>query len=413
MDTIHTVGVLVAALGGTAIGLERQWSGHADGPAARFGGIRTFTLLGVVSGLSGSLWTGGAGWLAAVLLLGGVAIVGVGYAAASRRDVDATTEAAALVVMAAGVLAGMGSIQVASGIIAVMCLLLLEKTRLHALVRRIDDAELRAGMRFGVMALVVLPLLPVGPFGPLGGVRPRELWALVLFFSGLSFIGHVMRRLLGSGHGYLVSGLVGGLVSSTNVTLTFARLSRAHAASNVALALGTVAANCVLFPRVLMSAAVLNPGLAAPLATLFVAPAAVAAGVVVLGARQVGGDARGRDQHVRNPLQLSAAVQMAVLFQTVLMLVSLVRGTWGEAGVFATAAGLGLTDVDALTLSMARGTSALPVETAATAIGVGVLSNTCLKAAIAVLFGSMPFRLIVGGTLLGMIAAGLAVWVWW
>ena len=181
--------LLIATLGGTAVGLERQWSGHAAGPGARFAGIRTFTMLGAVSGLSGWLLTLGQQGAAIALLAGATAIVVAAYVAASRHDVDATTEVAALVVIAAGVLSGLGSYRLASGIIALVTLLLVEKSRLHSMVARIDDVSLRAAMRFGVMALVVLPLLPSGPYGPLGGVRPRELWALVLFFSGLSFLG--------------------------------------------------------------------------------------------------------------------------------------------------------------------------------------------------------------------------------
>src|SRR6185295_472094 len=136
------------------------------------------------------------------------------------------TEVAALVVLAAGVIAGIGSIRLASGITALVTLLLVEKSRLHALVERIDDVALRSGVRFAVMALVVLPLLPEGPYGPLGGVRPRQLWVLVLFFSGLNFAGYLARRMLGEGRGHVATGFLGGLVSSTNVTLTFARASR-------------------------------------------------------------------------------------------------------------------------------------------------------------------------------------------
>ena len=150
-------------LGGTAVGLERQWSGHADGPSARFGGIRTFTMLGAVSGLSGWLLTLGEPRAAIALLAGATAIIVAAYVAASRHDVDATTEVAALVVVAAGVFAGLGSFRLASGIIALLSLLLVEKSRLHSMVARIDDVSLRAAVRFGVMALVVLPLLPSGP----------------------------------------------------------------------------------------------------------------------------------------------------------------------------------------------------------------------------------------------------------
>ena len=118
-----------------------------------------------------------------------------------------------------------------------MTLLLVEKSRLHSVVQRIDDVGLRSGVRFAVMALVVLPLLPVGPYGPFGGIRPRELWALVLFFTGLSFTGYLARRVAGPDHGYLVTGLLGGLVSSTNVTLTFARASPPDATTALMLML--------------------------------------------------------------------------------------------------------------------------------------------------------------------------------
>ena len=194
-------------------------------------------MLGALAGLCGWLWKTGLTAPAAMLFAGAVAIVAVAYAAASRRDVDGTTEVAALVVLAAGLLAGTGAYRLASAIIALEALLLVEKSRLHSLVRRIDDTELRAGVRFAVMACVILPLLPKGPYGPFGGLRPRELWALVLFFSALSFLGHVARRLAGPGHGYLVTGLLGGIVSSTNVTFTFARLSRRDPAMSRALAL--------------------------------------------------------------------------------------------------------------------------------------------------------------------------------
>lgn len=122
------------------MGLERRWSGHADGPAARFAGIRTFTMLGAVGGVSGWLWMAGAATPAAILLAGAVAVVAAAYVAGSRQDIDGTTEVAALVVLAAGLLSGMGSVRLASGIIALLTLLLVEKSRLHALVQRIDRA---------------------------------------------------------------------------------------------------------------------------------------------------------------------------------------------------------------------------------------------------------------------------------
>ena len=396
---VDVVGLCIAALGGTAVGIERQWSGHADGLGARFAGIRTFTLIGGLGGLGGALWTLGDAGPAVVVLSGTAALCVAAYIAASRNDVDGTTEAAALVVLTSGFLAGVGSYRLASAVIAVTCLLLIEKSRLHSLVARIDDVALRAGVRFGVMALVVLPLLPEGPYGPFGGIRPRELWALVLFFSGLSFLGYLARRMLGPNQGYLVAGLLGGLVSSTNVTFTFARTSRAEPASDDALAYGAIAANAMLYPRVLLALAVLNLPLL-PLAARYLAlPALAAVTAAVVGLRR-SHDENSTTSNIANPLQLTSALQMAFAFQAMLMLVHLAGTAWGSAGVYGSAAVLGLTDVDALTVSMARGVAqAVSLDTAAIAIAVGVLSNTGLKLALALLLGSPRFQKIVGLTL--------------
>lgn len=159
------LGILIAALAGTVVGVERQWSGHAVGPGARFAGIRTFTMLGSVAGLCGWLWTNGLTAPAAILFAGAVGIIVAAYVAASRHEVDATTEVAALVVMTAGVVAGTGTFRLASGIIALETLLLVEKSRLHALVQRIDDLELRAGARFAVMASSSCRCSPLGRTG--------------------------------------------------------------------------------------------------------------------------------------------------------------------------------------------------------------------------------------------------------
>ena len=405
MSTSDIAGLLIAALGGAAVGVERQWSGHAEGPRARFAGIRTFTMLGAVGGFSGWLWMTGVTAPAAILFAGGVALVAVAYVAGSRQDVDGTTEVAALVVLAAGFLAGMGSVTVASGIVAITTLLLVEKRQLHALVQRIDDVGLRSGARFAVMALVILPLLPEGPYGPFGGIRPRGLWAVVLFFSGLSFAGYAARRMVGPGHGYLVTGLLGGLVSSTNVTFTLARMSRTDASMDRALAFGAVGANAMLYPRVIVASAILNPAVVGPLVPYLAPPAAVAALAAVMGLREsttVGVPTVAQ----RNPLQLGSALQMAALFQIVLMAVSVARESWGASGVFTSAAVLGLTDVDALTVSMARNVAqTVSPSVAATAIAIGVLTNTGMKLTLALLFGSRRFQVIAGGALALMLVA--------
>lgn len=395
----------IATLGGAALGVERQRSGHAEGPHARFAGVRTFTLIGLGAGLGGWLWVTGFQLLAAILLGGFVALTIVAYARASATDVDGTTEVAAIVAITSGALAGAGAPALASGIYAITVLLLVEKTQLHGLVRLLDADDIRAGARFAVMAAVVLPLLPEGPYGPAGTVRPRLLWTLVLFFSGLSFVGVIARRLVGAGRGYVLAGFVGGLLSSTSVTLTYARLSSAHPSAGRSLAAGTMGANAVLLPRVLFATMFLAPPLARVLWLPFVAPFAIAVGLALRGLSVA--DTPDSAAPARNPLQFRAALEMAAVFQVVLFSVAFANAWFGDAGLYGSAAVLGLADVDALTVSMAdRVAKGAGIEVAGTAITIGVLSNTLVKLAIALSVGRGHFRTLAA---VGLGAMALAL----
>ena len=405
---LRNIGILIAALGGAAIGVERQRSGHATGPGARFGGVRTFTLLGGLAGMCGWLWTAGYELPATVLLAGATALVVVGYASASRHDIDGTTEVAALVVLGAGGLSGAGHLALGSAVVAITTLLLVEKSRVHDLVDRMDDTALRAGIRFAVMAVVILPLLPEGPYGPFGGVRPRELWLFVLFFSGLSFVGYIARIFVGARQGYLIAGLLGGLISSTSVTATFARASRTEdEAVGRPLGHGVIAACTMLFLRVAAATAVLNPALAVRLVPLLAPPFVLGALLVLDRMRTPRSERQDIPTH-SNPLQVWSALQMAALFQVVLYAVEIVRSVWGDVGLIVSGAILGLADVDALMISMAKtASSGSAVGTAALAIAVGILSNNVLKFGLAVGIGRPPFRGVAAGGLILLSAGGV------
>jgi uncharacterized membrane protein (DUF4010 family) len=387
----NVIGIAVAALGGAAVGLEREWSGHAGGSEPHFAGIRTFTLLGGLAGVAGWLWSLGLQPVSIVLLAGATGLIVAAYVAASRRVVDGTTEVAALVVLSAGVLAGTGHLVLGSAITAITTLLLIEKSRLHAMITRIDDAGLRAGVRFAVMAVVILPLLPRGPYGPLGGVRPRQLWLFVLLFSGLSFAAYIARRVVGTERGYSTAGLLGGFVSSTAVAFAFARKSRQEPSLSFPLSVGVVAACSVMNLRVLAATVVLRPALAAALVRYLAAPFLVGTIIVLVGLTR-------REQTVSaqppsNPLQVMSALQMTVLFQVVLFAMFAVRSYWGETGLLLSGAVLGLTDVDALTISMAKSAEGqISTQIAAEAIAIGILSNTVLKLLLAAAIGSGRFR---------------------
>jgi len=393
------MGLAVAALVGLAVGIEREWSGHATGPNARFAGARTFFLLGTAGGLAGWLLTEGATALSAVLLGGAALLITAAYVMSTRRgssDPDGTTEVAALVVLGLGAAAGLGHLVLASASAVVVVLALHEKSRIHGFVRRLDDWELRGALQFAVLALVVLPLLPEGPYGPLGGIRPQSLWILVLVFSGLNFLGFVARRAVGVTRGYGYAGLAGGLVSSTAVTLSFARRSQLEPEAGSGLAAGVVGACTVLLVRVAAVTFALNPAAGWALMPYVALPLGV--GILLMAwTFRVGLRASDHPEapmpSPTSPLRLGSAVRMVVLFQAALMALDWVRAQFGDPGVLPLAALLGLTDMDALTVSMARLEPRSEVaRLAAQAIAVGLLSNTALKLTLAVGLGANAFR---------------------
>lgn len=414
--------LFIAALAGMLVGIEREWSGHARGPDARFAGLRTFTLLGLLGGLAGWLARTGNPAAAAVLMATGGALAIAAYVTAVRRPEatpDGTTEVAALVTLSLGFAAGLGYAGLAGGAAAVTVLLLAEKSIMHEGLRRIDARELRAALLFAVLALVVLPLLPGGSYGPYGAFRPRELWAVVLIFSGLSFAGYIARRAIGETRGLGVTGLLGGLVSSTAVSLSFSRRSRDEPQHAHALALGVIAACTVLLPRIVIVSWLLEPALATRLlprlGPAFLVGCAIVGYALVHEAKAPVTAAIGADRptEVRNPLDLWTSMQMAVAFQVVLFLVAWLAESVGAVGILGTAAVLGLTDMDALTLSMTRLASDEAMrDVAANALAVGVIANTALKTGLVTTLGTTGFRGRAASGLLALGAAtGVGLWL--
>lgn len=409
------VSLAIAGLVGLAVGFERQWSGHATGPNAHFAGVRTFFLLGFVGGTSGLLLTWGYTAVATALIGGAAGFIALAYYAAVRREqdnLDGTTEGAALVVLGLATLAGLGQHALAGGAVAVVVLALGLKKELHAVVRRIGEAEMRAAVKFSVLALVVLPLLPAGPYEWLGGLRPRGLWAIVLVIASLNFAGYVARRTVGAAKGYPVLGLIGGLISSTAVTYQFARASKHDGEHGAPLARGVLAACTVLTVRVAAVTAALSVPVARSLWPYLLPPFIVGVLMILAGLRAPSIESP-KEVDPKNPLRLGEALRLAVLFQAAIMAVDFVSRTWGSGGVIATSAALGATDVDALTVSMTRlGVSSDGIALAAQGIGVGILSNTVFKAGLAAVLGRGEFRRwAVPGLLLLALASAFGLWL--
>jgi len=400
----------VAALVGLAVGFERERSGKTQGPDARFAGVRTFFMLGLLGGIAGTLIDAGSAASAVTLLAAGALLSVAAYVLAVRRPgttADGTTETAALLVLALATLAGLGYRAIAAGAGTLVVAALVGKQRFHGIIDRLGEKELLGALQFAVLALVVLPLLPDRSWGPWGGINPRALWIVVLIFCAVNYGGFLLQRWVGASRGYAAMGLLGGLVSSTAVTLQFSRRSRREPALAASLGLGIVAACTVLVLRVAVVISVLNADVAMALIPYLVPPFVVGATVLAWVLFTQPAEPEGESAAaLGSPLNLRAALQLALAFQIAIVAIRLAQEHFGQVGVLTSAVLLGLTDMDALTFSMARhGAAVAGVPLAAKAIAVGMLSNTALKWSLAMALGQPMLRRVAG---FGLFALGMA-----
>ncbi|MHB1022608.1 MAG: MgtC/SapB family protein [Acidobacteriaceae bacterium] len=403
------LGIVIAALGGAAVGIDRQRA-YGDEELGAIGGLRTFTLLGTIAGLCGYFLLTGLSAAAIVILAACVAVLAIVRLSAGKIPRDATTEVAAVAVLVFGVAAGYGHLRLAAALYAWTVLILIEKSWLHTLVSRIGGVELRATVQFLAMALIVFPVLPHGSYGPYGVINPRIIWILVLAFSGLAFAGYLARKMFGEKSGWILTGTIGGLISSTQVAVSFSRESHEHVDATNALVGGVMAATVVSLLRVLSIAWLINSSLARLVLPCFIAPCLIGVLIALYGFRASKNTGRIVDK--KNPLQFLTAVQLALLFIVVQYVVTLAHRWFGHAGLLGSAALIGSTDIDALLASFpplfAQGIHAKEI---ARVLIVGVVANTAIKPATTLLYGRNAFRIKATAGLLLIIAALLAGFV--
>jgi len=410
---------LIALLIGALIGIERE-KRRATEQGLPFGGLRTFILIAQAGAVSAWLSVRlDSHWVFAVTVAAVALVVVVSYVVESRIKPDAlglTTEFAAISVCLLGgaVMYGYAALAVALAIVTTA--VLAYKQPLHQMVRRLGSEDIFAGLRLLIASFIVLPLLPNHPVDPWQALNPYRLWLLVILISSLSLAGYVAVRWLGTARGTALTGLAGGLASSTAVSLSFARQSRLEAASAAdALVAGVLLAWLVMFVRVLIEVAVVHLPLLRGLMLPFAVMAAAAAGFAAFFYLRV---RRGlpvtppaaTDVPLKNPFSLWEATKFGVLFAGVLLVVRLTQLHFEGGGLHLIAALAGITDVDAITLSMASyARNGGDAVTAAGAIVVATLTNTLVKCGLVVVLGSTALRGRVLAATAGILAAGLAV----
>ena len=412
----------IALFLGALVGLEREKKQATD-PERGIGGLRTFMLFAEAGAVAAwlSLQTASP-WIFVATGALVTALVVVGYLAWVRKrrdDVGLTTETAAVVVYLLGGLTIYGNAGLAVALAIATAAILAFKQPLHGWVDRVGRDDLYAGLTLLIATFIVLPVLPDRTLDPWQALNPYAMWWLVILISGLSLVGYVATRVLGAGRGIPLTGLFGGLVSSTAVTLSLARRSTEQGNRKAlagALSAGILLSWTVMFARVAIEVAVVHPPLLSRLALPLAAPTAIAAFAAFLAYRSAGrpsGDAA-TEVPLSNPFSLMAAIRFALLFAVVLLAVKIVETHSPGRSLYAVAALAGLTDVDAITLSVAASArdGAAEARVAANAIVLAVLANSLVKLGLVFAVGAPLLKSRLAIATAGMCgAAALAVLV--
>ncbi|MEE9278622.1 MAG: MgtC/SapB family protein [Myxococcota bacterium] len=395
---------------GALVGLERQVAQEESGGEKDFPGVRTLAFMALLGALAVLLGQKLHPWITVALFAAGATFLVLRYRfdASERGDPGYTTEIASLCTFAVGALAQLGELLVASAITILMVALLRSKRALHALGELLSATDMEVLIRFLVIAGIVFPLLPdqaVDPF--YGVVRPHDVWRMVVLISALSFVGYVLMRVRAGRSGYMVTGLLSGLVSSTAATLAYSRAARNETQTRHYEALIAFAAS-TSFVRMGVLLAVVAPaalsGVAAPLVVMFLSGIGLG-----LTRHQPAGTAAS-EQSFGNPLTLRVAIAFAAIYAMILLLLAFASERFAEPGVYVLSTVAALAGADAPILSLARlaDDGFLGAETAAFGIGVVAIAATLGKVLILLVVGRSAFARRVSLTLLGVAAIGAA-----
>jgi len=409
VDLFYRFGAALAI--GFLVGLQREYA-HGGPGREIFAGERTLALMGLVgctaamaADVLASPWA-----FVGILIMMGALITVAYFVAAWRGQVGLTTEVAALVTILAGALCYWGYLALAAAIAVATTVLLSLKLETDRLVQRITREDVYATLKFAVITAIVLPVLPNQTFGPppLDVLNPYKIWLMVVFISGISFLGYVLIKVVGARQGIGLTGLLGGLVSSTAVTLSFSQRSQREAELARPFALAITVAWTVMFSRVLVEVAALNIALLGTLWLPMVASAAAGLAYCVYLYLSQRTDEEG-EVDFSNPFELGPAVKFGLIYAVILLISKAAQTYLGDTGLYLSSIVAGLADVDAITLSVAELSRAggLDLSTGARAIVLAAMSNTIVKGGIVLTTGSPVLRRVLWPGLVLMLVTGI------
>jgi uncharacterized membrane protein (DUF4010 family) len=397
MSSIDLLGRLALALAiGLLVGVERGWQERELKDGARAAGTRTYALIGLLGGIAAAvqITVGGFVLAAALPAFAGTFAVFALREARLGGVASATSMVTGIVVFVLGALAVADGTMVAGVAGIATTIILAERKSIHAFVARLTWAELRSALLLLVMTFVLLPMLPDRTVDPWNALNPRQLWLMMIAVAAISYVGYICVRILGDRAGLILAATAGGLVSSTAVTLAYARLSRLHPQNAVPLSAGITASWTVSLLRMSTIACVLAPALIQPLLTLLGPPALLLAAATAFLSRRTASAEASTPLELNDPFELGEVIKFGLLLAVVSIASKLLGATSGTLTLFPLAAVTGLVDVDPITISVAKLTgSGLPLHEAAQVILMAATANLVCKTAVATLLGSRSLTL--------------------
>ncbi len=403
----------VALLIGAMLGLEREFFQQKEA-APDYAGIRTFSLIALLGAVAAFLVLD-FGIMPVALSFGGLILLStvsyLGTLMRRKKETGITTEVAVMLTFLFGVLVMGDQGRVAIALAVITSLLLALKGRLHAVIRQMSDEDLRLTLQFALVAAVILPLLPDRAVDPLGLLNPFQVWLMVVLVSGIGFSGFVLMKVLGPYQGINLTGILGGMASSTATTISFSSTSRENPEMSKHYARAVILASTMMLPRVLILVLVIYSPLLRVVGLPLIAMLFAGLAIVFIHQRinPIAENDQGRSINLTNPLKLSTAIKFGLLFAVVLIFLELAQESFGSIGVYFASATAGLTDVDAITLSVSRLVSngQLDTQVAGVAVVIAALANTLSKGAIAYFLGSQELRRTVIRGLSAIFLVGL------
>jgi uncharacterized membrane protein (DUF4010 family) len=397
---------------GLLIGIERGFDLRGLKAGTRVAGVRTFTLVGLASGLAGLAGQFGQNFAAGALVAGCVAVLTVGYAhrPGLKRRPDATTPVAALATVGLGFVAGFGEPGLAIAGATIVTLLLALKTEVHGFVDKLDEDDVKALARYAVIAGAVLPFLPNGHYGPLGAWNPQRLWLVVVLVTGFSFLGYVANRIFGERHGTIATALIGGAYSSTAVTQSLAQRLGSElegGAENAGIALATA----VMYLRAVLLIGILSTRVLLPFAIILLPATIVAWGAGLWLYRKA--PKCDAPTSPGNPIALLPAFGFVIFVAFAAVAAKWAAGRFGEHGIAVLLLIIGSTDIDTAIITLGGlQPAAISSLLAAMAIAGTIIVNMGVKIGITLAYSGrrgLPAVVAMGtGVVVLAVTIGLA-----